>query len=70
MRNEDKRPVCNCCGRVLKPEEEYVRIEQRWGYFSRKDGTLQKGIICEECFERIAEQFQIPLEEEMVTELL
>ncbi len=70
MRNEDKRQICNCCGRVLEPREEYVCIEQRWGYFSGKDGTLQKGIICEECFDRITEQFRIPLEEEMVTELL
>lgn len=69
MKTEEERRVCNCCGRVLK-QEEYVRIEQRWGYFSKKDGTIQKGIICEECFERIAEQFAIPLEEEMVTELL
>lgn len=69
MRNEEKKPICNCCGRELD-QEEYVRIEQRWGYFSKKDGTLQKGNICEECFDRIAKQFRIPLEEEMVTELL
>lgn len=69
MRDEEKRAICNCCGKELV-QEEYVKIEQRWGYFSNKDGILQRGKICEECFDRIIEQFRVPLEEEMVTELL
>ena len=68
MRNEGKS-ICNCCGRVLE-QEEYINIEKQWGYFSDRDGTIQRGKICEECFERIAKTFKIPLEEELLTELL
>lgn len=59
MRNEGKS-ICNCCGRVLE-QEEYINIEKQWGYFSDRDGTIQRGKICEECFERIAKTFKIPL---------
>ena len=51
-------------------DEEYINIEKQWGYFSDRDGTIQRGKICEECFERIAKTFKIPLEEELLTELL
>ena len=53
-----------------KIQEEYINIEKQWGYFSDRDGTIQRGKICEECFERIAKTFKIPLEEELLTELL
>ena len=68
MRNEGKS-ICNCCGRVLE-QEEYINIEKQWGYFSDRDGTIQRGKICEECFERIAKTFKrgaanrTPLEKE------
>ena len=56
MRNEGKS-ICNCCGRVLE-QEEYINIEKQWGYFSDRDGTIQRGKICEECFERIIKTFK------------
>lgn len=68
MRNEGKS-ICNCCGKVLG-QEDYVNIEKQWGYFSTKDGMIQRGKICEECFEQIAKTFKIPLEEERMTEFL
>ena len=68
MRNEGKS-ICNSKGRVLE-QEEYINIEKQWGYFSDRDGTIQRGKICEKCFERIAKTFKIPLEEELLTELL
>ena len=40
MRNEGKS-ICNCCGRVLE-QEEYINIEKQWGYFSDRDGRLQR----------------------------
>lgn len=70
MSNERSTQICNCCGKELGRHEEYVQIQQRWGYFSRKDGVIQKGNICEDCFERIAENFKVPLEEEKMTELI
>lgn len=69
MRSEMNKQICNCCGKVLI-QEEYVKIEQRWGYFSKKDGILQRGNICEDCFEQIIKNFKVPLEEEGITELL
>jgi len=69
MRSEMNKQICNCCGKVLI-QEEYVKIEQRWGYFSKKDGILQRGNICEDCFEQIIKNFKVPLEEEDITELL
>ena len=63
MQNERK-------GKKIELQEEYVRIEQRWGYFSKKDGVLQTGNICEDCFERIMENFKVPFAEEEITELL
>lgn len=70
MQNERKGQICNCCGKKIELQEEYVRIEQRWGYFSKKDGVLQTGNICEDCFERIMENFEVPFAEEEITELL
>ena len=61
---------CNCCGNKLNDKSEYVNIRQQWGYFSKKDGMIQSGYICEACFEKIVADFQIPLQEEEATELL
>lgn len=69
MQSKEKKQICNCCGKVLV-QEEYVKIEQRWGYFSKKDGILQYGNICEDCFERIIKKFKVPFKEENLTELL
>ena len=66
---------CNVCGKKLFVEkgilkEDAFEAKKQWGYFSDRDGTIQRGKICEECFERIAKTFKIPLEEELLTELL
>ena len=66
---------CNKCGRPICIEEgvekvDYVKIEKTWGYFSNKDGMCQKVNICEECYDDIVKEFQIPPEEEENTELL
>ena len=66
---------CNVCGKKLFVEkgilkEDAFEAKKQWGYFSDRDGTIQRGKICEKCFERIAKTFKIPLEEELLTELL
>ena len=70
-----KDKYCNVCGKKLFVEkgilkEDAFEAKKQWGYFSDRDGTIQRGKICEECFERIAKTFKIPLEEELLTELL
>jgi len=67
--------VCNCCGKKLNSEkgylkEECINIEHVFGYFSKKDGIRQKLDLCEDCFDRIAASFMIPVEESEENELL
>lgn len=57
--------VCNACGRTLPQkagitQEDYVFIEKKWGYFSRKDGDIHTLRICETCFDRMLEHLAVP----------
>jgi len=67
--------VCNMCKKHLKVEkgiirEGYSSIEQPFGYFSKKDGIIEKFDLCEACYDAFTEQFQIPAEQEEMKELL
>lgn len=67
--------VCNMCGKKLKTEhgmikEGCVSIEQQFGYFSGKDGILEKFDLCEKCYQHITDQFVVPAESEEMKELL
>lgn len=80
MRNYDDKgnlleAYCNCCGKRLRTENGFLREgcfhgDFTWGYFSQKDGTTQKFDLCEACFDRITDEFQIPVNEEDTVELL
>lgn len=70
-----KKVVCNQCGRELKLcngiiQEGVFRGEAHWGYFSEKDAQIHSFDLCEPCYERMTEGFQIPPEVEEQTELL
>ena len=57
---------CNNCGRELKTEngvlmEDALVASKEWGYFSRKDLQVHSFVLCEECCDRIAASFQIPV---------
>ncbi|MCM1188505.1 MAG: hypothetical protein NC541_04305 [bacterium] len=59
--------VCNMCGRELKLEDGCLREgcfsgEAAFGYFSRKDGTLQRFDLCEDCYDEMTARFRIPAE--------
>ncbi len=67
MRNEGKS-ICNCCGRVLE-QEEYINIEKQWGYFLTgmeqfREEKYARNVLNDR------KTFKIPLEEELLTELL
>ena len=64
MSRKDQKIYCNCCGkRILsRMEQDVVTVEQRWGYFSEKDGEIHRFCICESCYDRIRAGFQIPVE--------
>lgn len=53
---------CNCCGkRILsRMEQDVVTVEQRWGYFSEKDGERHSFDLCESCYDELLASFQIP----------
>jgi hypothetical protein len=67
--------VCNCCGKILKSEQGYLKeecitIEHTFGYFSRKDTAVHKADLCEECYDSIISSFVLPVEETQENELL
>ena len=67
--------ICNCCGRKITAkngivEEECVRLEVPFGFFSKKDGQVDHFDLCENCYDKVISEFQIPVEIEEKTELL
>lgn len=67
--------VCNQCGRELKLQNGIVQEgvfhgEARWGYFSEKDGEHHSFDLCESCYEKLMNGFQIPVTVMAQTELL
>lgn len=67
--------ICNQCKKELKVENGYLKegclgIDISFGYFSRKDGIRHQFDLCEECYDKMAAQFAIPVEESQVQELL
>lgn len=60
------RIICNGCGRVIAvkggmPMEGVFQARQVWEYMSEKDGEIDDFDLCEECYDRMTEQFRIPL---------
>lgn len=66
---------CNMCGRKIEqkqelPMEDFVSVVKSWGYFSRKDGENHAFELCEDCYDRIAGQFRIPVTQTEQKEML
>jgi len=60
------RIICNGCKKIIgvkrgMPVEEVFQVRQAWGYLSGKDGEVDHFDLCEACYDRMTEQFQIPL---------
>lgn len=67
--------VCNCCGRKMKVENGFLRegsfhVEYNFGYFSNRDGMHHSWDLCEACYDKMIEQFAVPVEETENRELL
>ncbi|OON94146.1 MAG: hypothetical protein ATN31_04380 [Candidatus Epulonipiscioides saccharophilum] len=66
---------CNCCGCNINKDSrishyhDFLLIQKEWGYFSNKDMTEHRFIICEECYDKWIASFKIPVEEFVTTEL-
>ncbi len=62
-----KKIICNKCGKEILvendvPEKDVLCVQQRWGYFSEKDNEVHHFDLCEECYDKWIQTFQIPVE--------
>lgn len=67
--------ICNCCKKELVVEqgilkEESLEVKHTFGYFGKRDGQAERFDLCEECYDRIVGRFQIPPQQEDITEFL
>lgn len=67
--------VCNMCGRELLIENGLLREgcfhgEQKFGYFSDKDGQNHSFDLCETCYNKLMKKFHIPVDVTEETEFL
>ena len=61
--------ICNKCGKEIETEngilmEDVLSVEKRWGYPSDKDNEVHRFDLCETCYDRWIQSFQIPVEKE------
>jgi hypothetical protein len=57
------QPTDETHGRWTEPHfEEYVVIEQHWGYYSNKDGQRHRIVICEPCYDTLFSDIGISVE--------
>lgn len=53
---EDEKVICNHCGRVLEPYENYEHLVFTPGYGSKYDTKSIVLSVCYDCFDRFVEQ--------------
>lgn len=66
---------CNMCGKKIAQKqdmlmEDFASVKKSWGYFSKKDGTVQEFDLCEACWDALLRRFQIPVTETELKEML
>lgn len=70
-----KTIYCNKCKKEIKItrgiiEEDVYHGEKEWGYFSNKDGQIHGFDLCEDCYDELVSQFQIPVNTKKKKEFL
>lgn len=59
---------CHCCGNEIG-NNDFIRIEKLWGYFSNnKDGQKHSLSLCESCYDTWISSFKYAPEIEEITE--
>ncbi|WP_304509207.1 hypothetical protein [Anaerotignum sp.] len=58
--------ICNCCGKEIPLVreglwEEYFHAEKSWGYLSNQDGRQDSFDLCQECYEKMIESFEMKM---------
>lgn len=66
---------CNMCGKELSVRndilmEDAIIISKKWGYFSKKDGETHGICICEDCYDRLADSFAVPVQRDETAEYM
>lgn len=66
---------CNSCGKNFKVEngilkEDAFEATKEWGYFSERDMEVHHFNLCEECYDKLISEFQIPVEVRKKLEVL
>lgn len=66
---------CNRCGKFFRIQDGRITegvctVEQHWGYFSEKDTQCHRFALCENCYDEMIAEFQIPVEISEDLELL
>lgn len=67
--------VCNQCGKEVKYatgllKEDFCEVKKEWGYFSKKDMEVHKFNLCESCYDKMIEGFEVPILKEYKSEAL
>lgn len=67
--------VCNGCGREMEVEngilmEGAFHSDWMFGYFSKRDREKHDFDLCEDCYDKMVENFAVPPTITVVTELL
>ena len=70
-----KQIKCNMCGKEITVDHGMVKegifsCEYLWGYFSEKDGEKHSFDLCESCYDRMTEEFCLPIEKSEATEMI
>lgn len=65
--NGETSLYCNLCGKELKVingilMEDAFEATKEWGYFSERDMEVHHFNLCEECYNKLISEFQIPVE--------
>ena len=66
---------CNMCGKELSVRndilmEDAIIISKKWGCFSKKDGETHRICICEDCYDRLADSFAVPVQRDETAEYM
>lgn len=70
-----KEYVCSKCGRFIGQEgqvikEDFLYVNKKWGFFSKKDGEIHEFCLCEACYDALTKGFRTPVQVEEASELL
>ena len=66
---------CNMCAAKIEAQKDILTsgafvVKYQWNYFSNKDGEIHIFVLCENCYDKLINNFKIPVDIEKTTELM